>query len=308
MTLGTGPLIGNHHARAAKYSLLLSLVASPAALTAPAGIVPQVTPTMSMKRDTVTTGTARGEPAGGTFSVTSVLDSGTTIGTLMSSGAASNPNMLSMPDPANPSGTGAPSPGGLGTYTVTYTANGMAVLAKTDDPFHIPVFGMSCYYTALESDWGIVGPKTCKSLRLSGTTYSGTITNPYGYPGTFCSSFIAEVKLQGSATTNAGDEIQYDAGTIKKVAAITGADGSAVVAGQTVARDRAIIPARNSVHVDADQVGNGLLANDTGGAIKSYRLDFYKGAGKGVCAGFSNVMAVSACMPKQAACPGYAVP
>jgi 3D (Asp-Asp-Asp) domain-containing protein len=306
MTLGTRPSGGNHPGRLAACALALGLAAAPVARAAT--VSPQATPAMDLKRDTLTTGVATGTPAGGTFSVQSVKDSGTTIGTLMSSGATSNPNMLSMPDPANPSGTGAPSPGGLGTYTVTYTANGMAVLAKTDDPFHIPVFGFSCYYTALESDWGVVGPKTCKSLKLSGTTYSGTITNPYGYPGTYCSSFIAEVKLQGSATTNAGDDIQYNNGVIMKVASIKSADGSAVVAGKTVARDRAIIPARNSVHVDADNVGKGLLANDTGGAIKSYRLDFYKGAGVAACSGFSNVMAISACTPKQAACPGYAVP
>jgi len=54
------------------------------------------------------------------------------------------------------------------------------------------------------------------------------------------------------------------------------------------------------------------LANDTGGAIKGYRLDLYNGAGKGVCAGYSNPIAVTTCDPEQSKgknvmCPGSAL-
>ncbi len=65
------------------------------------------------------------------------------------------------------------------------------------------------------------------------------------------------------------------------VAAVTGADGTAVVAGGSVARDRAVIPGRG-VLVDVDGAGNGLLANDTGGAIRGYCLDLFNGASRGV--------------------------
>jgi membrane-bound lytic murein transglycosylase len=93
---------------------------------------------------------------------------------------------------------------------------------------------------------------------------------------------------------------------ITAVSVIDGADGTPVVAGQTVARSRSIIPGRG-VLVDVDSVGTGLLANDTGGAIVGYRLDFYQGSGKAVCAGYTNPMGVSDCSPAQTKCPGSAL-
>jgi len=264
------------------------------------------TPHLSLKRTSLTTGDATGHPDGGSFSYTTAVQSGSTIGTLTSQDTTSNPNQMIMADPANPSGQGSPSPGGLGRYTATYTVNGTSASPPNDDPFNIPVFGMSCYYTTYESDWG-TPPNMCKSVRINGTTYSGTVTDPYGYAGTFCNSFIAEVKLQGSGVTSGNTDIQYNAGKIVAVSSINGADGSPVVADQTVARDRTIIAGRGK-HVSVDNVGNNLLANDTGGAIRGYRLDLYRGAGAAVCANAANVMGVSACTPRSATCPGYAFP
>jgi membrane-bound lytic murein transglycosylase len=86
------------------------------------------------------------------------------------------------------------------------------------------------------------------------------------------------------------------------VSAIDGADGTPVVAGRTVARDRSIIPT-GGVHVDINGVGSGLLANDTGGAIVGYRIDYYNGAGPNACSAFSNIMAVSGCSPGNSNCP-----
>lgn len=295
-----------HIAPAARYALvavgMTALLASPAAAQTGGGTDPH----LSLKRTSLTTGDATGHPDGGTFSYTSALQTGSTYGTLTSQDTTSNPNQMMMADPANPSAQGKPSPGALGRYTATYTVNGVSANPPNDDPFNIPVFGMSCYYTTYESDWG-TPPKMCKSVRIAGTSYSGTITNPYGYTGTFCSSFIAEVKLQGSGVTNDGTDLQYNAGTITAVASIKSADGTPVVANQTVARDRAVIGAHGT-HISIDQIGNDLLANDTGGAIKGYRIDAYKGNGVAVCSGFSNVMSVSACTPRSAKCPGYAFP
>jgi 3D (Asp-Asp-Asp) domain-containing protein len=187
---------------------------------------------------------------------------------------------------------------------VNYTVANLTARNDKGNPFKVPVFGMSCYYTALESDWG-APPDHCKKVKLHGTVYSGTVTDPNGLTGTYCSSFIAEVKLQGSAQLNDGTDIQYDPSTdlIRTVNGITGADGTPVVAGQTVARARSIIPGRG-VHVDVHNIGTSLLANDTGNAIVGYRLDFYQGAGAGVCANYANPMGVAACTPKQANCPG----
>jgi 3D (Asp-Asp-Asp) domain-containing protein len=138
--------------------------------------------------------------------------------------------------------------------------------------------------------------------------YSGTITNPYGLTGTYCSSFIAEVKLQGSGVLTGGQDIQYrpTANKITKVSVINGADGSAVVANQTVARDRSIIPT-GGVHVNINQIGTNLLANDTGGDILGYRIDLYRGAGKAVCTSYNNIISVSACSPGNSKCPASAV-
>jgi 3D (Asp-Asp-Asp) domain-containing protein len=126
--------------------------------------------------------------------------------------------------------------------------------------------------------------------------------------GTFCSSFIAEAKLQGSAGLNNGQLIQYNVGnqTFSIVTALDGADGTPVVAGQTVARDRSVIPT-GGYTVDVDQIGNSLLANDTGGAIVGYRLDLYDGVGQAVCSGFTNIISVAACSSALSTCPALAV-
>jgi 3D (Asp-Asp-Asp) domain-containing protein len=270
-----------------------------------------VNPILSLMRQDLLTVVATGDPAnGGSIAYQTETAAGQTIAPLaMASGntATTNPTTTSLSDPANPSPTGAPSPGGLGKYTVAYTVAGLMATNDKANPFKVPVFGMSCYYTALQSDWG-TQPDHCKSVTIHGTRYAGAITDPDGYSGAFCSSFIAEVVLQGSGVLNDGTDIQYDpsSGLITSVTAIDGADGTPVVAGQTVARARSIIPGIG-VHVDVDNVGTGLLANDTGGAIQGYRLDFYQGAGKRACAGFSNPMGVADCSPEQAKCPGSAL-
>jgi hypothetical protein len=265
---------------------------------------------MSMHRDTLTSGTATGTPSGGTWSDNTSVAGGTTIGTLSIPDTSADPATLSLPDPPNPNAKGAPSQGGQGKYTVNYTVNGQTVQGKGDDPFTIPTFGMSCYYTALESDWGDPTVKNgCKSVTIKGHRYSGTITDPDGYKGTYCASFIGEVQLQGSGTLNSGQNIQYEASTntIHNVTDIRGHDGSPVIAGQTVARSLSIIPAKH-VKISLDQIGNDLSANDTGGDITNYRIDIYEGAGQGVCAGYNNVMSIAACQPKQPLCSVFQFP
>ena len=212
----------------------------------------------------------------------------------------SNPNVAQLSDPGNPKS--APSPGGLAQVTVKYTKSG----ASLSDSYKVPTFGMSCYYTTLQSDWG-VAPNHCKFLKINGKKYSGTVKNPPGLTGTYCSSFLADVRFgQGSGELNSGQDIQYLGGTYKKVSAIHGKDGSVVVANKTLARSKTIIPDKG-VKLDVDQIGTSLLANDIGPKIVGYRLDYYRGVGESVCSGFSNIMSVSACTPAQTACPASAV-
>jgi 3D (Asp-Asp-Asp) domain-containing protein len=111
--------------------------------------------------------------------------------------------------------------------------------------------------------------------------------------------------MQGSGQALNGALIQYDrgSGTWNVVDQILAADQSAPVAGQTVSRDRAIIP-MGGVYVSVSGVGDNLLANDTGKSIVGYRVDLFMGNGRGVCANFNNVIGVGACSPANSACPG----
>jgi 3D (Asp-Asp-Asp) domain-containing protein len=247
---------------------------------------------------------ATGTPMGGTFSLTTQSQSGTTnaaIGFAAGVNATTNPNTLHLTDPDNPSGQGAPSPGGQEQVTVNYTAAN----SKASDSFQVPVFGMSCYYKTVQSDWG-TAPNGCSTTTIDGIKYSGTVKNPVGLTGTYCSSFIAQVELQGSGVLNTGQEIQYVSKKLVDVSTVETADGTPPVAGQTVARDRSIIPGRG-VLIDLDQVGTGLLANDTGGGITGYRIDLYNGVGEAVCVNYENVMTVGACTPGTSGCPASAV-
>ena len=184
----------------------------------------------------------------------------------------------------------------------------MGSLDATNSSNSIATFGMSCYMVALESDYGSE-PNSCSATTIYGVRSSGVLTNPNGLTGSYCASFIANVKLQGTGQLNSGSYINYSPITrnMTVVASVTGADGSLVSAGQTVARARAIIPGRG-VLVDVDGVGSGLLANDTGRAIRGYRLDLFNEAGRAACAGYSNPIGVGTCRTAQGTtCPASAL-
>jgi 3D (Asp-Asp-Asp) domain-containing protein len=262
---------------------------------------------ISLSRSGLMNINAQGTPSGGTFSYSSKVVSGTSvarIGFAPGVSASDNPNATTLVNPANPSPRGAPSAGGLVEITASYTT---PQTGRSDSKFSVPTFGLSCYYTASEADWG-TPLSGCQSVTINHHEYSGTVTDPLGLTGTYCSSFIAQVKLQGSAYTNDGRMIQYDPSSnqISEVSEIDGADGTQVIADQTIARDRAIIP-RNVV-VDIYDVGSGLVANDTGGAIRGYRIDLYKGAGSTACKNFRNVISVAACTPGNVNCPQQNLP
>ena len=187
--------------------------------------------------------------------------------------------------------------------TIYIAPSGISALKQ----YEIPTFGMSCYFIALETDyWNGQG---C----ITSNGYSGATPNQPNIPGTFCNSFLNHVMLQGSGVTRGGASIRYDAGsdTFQPVAPpIAGADGP-LIAGQTVARDYAIIPKNANVTVSLDSIGD-VRATDSGSLesspgllnrIAGYRLDLYMGAGKNACAGYNNPIVVGSCSPATQDCP-----
>jgi 3D (Asp-Asp-Asp) domain-containing protein len=251
------------------------------------------------------TATASARPAGGVFAYSTVVEFGQNTPSVefADGGSASqNPNNVRfVVPPPGPLDSGEPRAGGRVRLKATYTVGGHTIL--TNEQNRAVTFGMSCYRIALEAEWG-TAPNSCEPLRIGNVVYAGAVTNPYGLPGTYCSSFIADVRLQGSGRLRTGGYINYNSrGTIIPIARVTGADNTPVVAGRTVARDRTIIPDRG-VLVDVNGVGTGLLANDIGGRILGYRLDLFNGEGRAACARYGNPVAVGACQTAQGStCP-----
>lgn len=252
-----------------------------------------------------------------------------------------NPNTGNLKAPANPSSTGEPSPGALAELTVSYTCEGGETVTKK---FKTATFGLSCYVLADENDWILPTPSpsptasptpmpspaaspspapsptetpspaptptptlNCKSQKISGTRYSGVTTNPTGLPpGDYCTSFLADVRLQGSGTSRNGTKVKYVSGNnpnwvFKTVTEFTGFDGKPLVVNGSVARDRAIVGGRGTTIVKLER--GDFVANDTGGAIRGYRLDVFGGTGQNACRNFSNRIEVGACDPPTNKCP-----
>lgn len=220
--------------------------------------------------------------------------------------------IAAQPEPGRPIGTAQaklvphpaaadPMPGGLARLRVRLEADQGAVI---DDTHHAASFGMSCYMVALEEDYG-EPPDACKSERINKVVYEGAVRDPDGLIGQYCRSFIANVRLQGSAKLADGGYVHYEPARrqISRVAMPPTADGTPLVPGRTVARDPAIVRGRN-VAMRVDGVG-AVLANDRGGWIKGYRLDMYMGEGKVACMGYTNPTAIGICDVSQERCPGY---
>ncbi len=193
-----------------------------------------------------------------------------------------------------------PQPGGMAQLGFELdTIDGPVV----DDARRAASFGMSCYMLALEADYG-TPPLACKSTRIHGVVYVGAVRDPYGLPGEYCSAFIANVRLQGSARLSDGSFVHYEGNPprIFRIEQPLAADGTPLVAGRTVARDPAVVRGRN-VAMTLDGIGE-VRANDRGGAIKGYRIDLYNGAGAAACRGYANPTLIGVCVTPQDACPG----
>lgn len=284
--------------------------------TLPITLVP--TAVVTLRRPDLVTVVAAGTPSDGSFAFRKEIVSGTNIGSinpLRGESATKNPNTAVLTDPPNVSGVAQP--GGLAAYVASYKLGGETEI----DSFNAATFGMSCYNTTGESDFGIP-PNKCETRRYRNQTYDGTETDPNGLKGTYCRSFILMAKINGSAQLINGTKIQYN--NFKKIFTVVphflGSDGTPVIADHTVARDKgplpkcttppsgfqSIIPDKN-VTIDVDGVGQRLLANDRGCNIVGYRLDLYRGAGEAVCKRYKHPIGVAACAPAQSGCPGSTI-
>lgn len=216
-----------------------------------------------------------------------------------------NPNVASI---NAPSYNGAPAQGAYAILTATYNTPENSPFVQ----FFVPTFGLSCYNTQLVTDY--ISGGACTAIPIYGTLYSGTDTNPSGLPaGTYCDAFLGIVWLNGSGQTRNGTKIQWILGnkpnwTFQVVKQFVGADGTAVVANQTLARDRSIIP-KSTPSITVQLPGGNYAANDIGGGISLYRLDIYMGIGNSVCSVFLNNIVVGACSPSTptALCPSSAI-
>ncbi|MGO9096182.1 MAG: IPT/TIG domain-containing protein [Bryobacteraceae bacterium] len=196
--------------------------------------------------------------------------------------------------PPNPSG--APTQGGLARASWWYsTASGVYSLPIE---FNAMTFGMSCYGFANEPDWG-TPPNSCQSVTIYGVQYSGS--SPTAPPGNlpqrpYCNSFLGDLWLQGSGFLSDGTRVHYAGkGNYVVLTNFTTHDGTPLVPWVTLARDLAVIPGTGTL-VDLDTIGDGLHADDTGGAINGWLLDLFGGYDT-ACRGFTCPIVVGSCNP-----------
>ncbi len=264
---------------------------------------------IEVTRSSLTETSATGAPKPGAnpaFKYEARAVSGSSTATYTTNDANANPNEGKIKAPDNPSPSGAPSPGGLAELTVTYTCPAGDTASKN---FKAATFGLSCYILADESDF-LDDHGNCTSIRIGGVTYSGVTTNPSGLPaGNYCTAFLADLRLQGSGSSRNGTKVHYVSGsnpnwTFSVVDNFTGADNTALIPNGSVARDRSIVPRGTTVQTELGS----FVANDTGGAIRGYRLDVFGGTGRRACGTFRNIISVGACNPGTDTCPALPIP
>lgn len=146
---------------------------------------------------------------------------------------------------------------------------------------------LSCNY---ESQFYVIAYIVAKE-----SDYTGGKVSASGITGSYRSDFLAAVKLNGTGYTADGKYIRYNSNTSSYafVTEPTTATGTVPAANRTIAVDSYYIPLVkiNSVWrrgiVQIFGIGE-RVAEDKGGAIQGYRIDEYRGIGRGSLTGFSN--------------------
>jgi len=148
--------------------------------------------------------------------------------------------------------------------------------ARYVTPFHV-----TCYITALESDYSANVIKNATSY-----TWCGSYVPPSGRK--YRDAFMRDVRTQGSGQADGGEIVQYS-GRPSSCYYISScpltASGACAQLGTTVAVDPTVIPFRGSIVVDTQ---GARLAQDTGQAIQGYDIDEYRGVGLAQCSGWTN--------------------
>jgi 3D (Asp-Asp-Asp) domain-containing protein len=288
---------------------------------------------MEVSRSSLLQTSSTGDPQPGANPAFKYSANPSSAATYSTSDANANPSTGDLKAPANPSGTGEPSPGALADLAVSYTCQGGDTVTKK---FSVATFGLSCYRFSVENDFIIPAlpptptptpdptstpaptsapassptptpspPLNCTGYTILGTRHTGVTTNPSGLPpGDYCTAFLADTRLQGSGITRNETKIQYVGGSPWRFTVVTEhltADGQLPIPGGSVARDRQIVGGRGTTTVKLER--GDFVANDTGGAIKGYRLDIFGGTGLSACRGFQNRMEIGACNPGSDKCP-----
>ena len=241
-----------------------------------------------------------------------------------------NPSGVVLTDPLG--NTGTPTPGGLFLLDGTYFWKIGKTVYRDTDYIVGATFGMSCYHTALESEWGNPLEDNCKTFTTgkppNKVTYSGVYTpddmmEKYKYQtdSAYCQAFIESVRIEGFGRLDRTIPTKYlaytsAAGKMWLADKVVGSFSNELTPEKSVARDITIIP-QNGTLINVNWIGRepgragiGLSADDVGKDIKGYRLDWYGGSGKVTCelpppagkkkpVGFKNPRTVGACTREQ---------
>jgi 3D (Asp-Asp-Asp) domain-containing protein len=156
-------------------------------------------------------------------------------------------------------------------------------------------FNMTGYIIASEADYG-----------------GAVVAKPCGLSGRYRRNFLygSGVLMQGSGVDLKGNVITIDWARSKKplneanacfrvVSCATTASGTCATAGTTIAVDRGVVP--KGAVVQIEKTGP-RTAEDTGGAIKGYHIDVFRGFGKAAMKGWGNYSGAVSYVSGGAAC------
>ena len=131
---------------------------------------------ISVVRQSSTQFTATASPTGGSFSYASSpictfncpLPS-PSVAYAQGVTAQVNPNSAVLSNPANPCSQQVPCPGSLAIITAIYEPPSPYLAISIDANFQVATFGLSCYYTTTQQQWG-TAPNSCGTTTIEHVT------------------------------------------------------------------------------------------------------------------------------------------